>query len=61
MIIGAQFVALSLVLVAPPRLRAPFDVLMCIGVGLLAQDAISPKRREVSSPRSCCSPGWHEP
>lgn len=29
-----QFVVLSLVLVAPPRLRAPFDVLCCIGLGL---------------------------
>jgi hypothetical protein len=34
--IVAQFVVLSLLLVAPPRLRAPFDLLMCIGVGLLA-------------------------
>ena len=36
MAITAQFVALSLVLVATPRLRAPFDLVMCIGVGLLA-------------------------
>lgn len=37
MAIVAQFAALSLLLVAPPRLRAPFDLLMCIGVGLLVQ------------------------
>jgi len=30
-----QFVVLSLLLVAPPRLRAPFDLTMCIGAGLL--------------------------
>lgn len=35
-VIVAQFVVLSLVLVAPPRLRTPFDVMCCIGVGLLA-------------------------
>lgn len=34
--ITAQFVILSLLLVAPPRLRAPFDLLCCTGVGLLA-------------------------
>jgi 4-amino-4-deoxy-L-arabinose transferase-like glycosyltransferase len=34
--IVAQFVVVSLALVAPPRLRTPFDVLCCIGVGLLA-------------------------
>jgi hypothetical protein len=33
-LITAQFVALSLLLVAPPRLRAPFDLACCIGVGL---------------------------
>lgn len=30
-----QFVLLSLFLVAPPRLRAPFDLTMCLGAGLL--------------------------
>jgi hypothetical protein len=29
-----QFVVVSLVIVAPPRLRAPFDLVCCIGVGL---------------------------
>ncbi|MCZ7536523.1 MAG: glycosyltransferase family 39 protein [Acidimicrobiia bacterium] len=35
--IAAQFTVLSLLIVAPPRLRAPFDLTMCIGVGLLAE------------------------
>ncbi len=34
--VTAQFVILCLLLVAPPRLRAPFDLACCIGVGLLA-------------------------
>ena len=34
-LIVAQFAILSMFLVAPPRLRAPFDLLMCIGLGLL--------------------------
>ena len=32
----AYFVATSLVLIAAPRLRAPVDVLCCVGVGLFA-------------------------
>ncbi len=35
--IAAQFTALSLLIVAPPRLRAPFDLTMCIGIGLLSR------------------------
>jgi 4-amino-4-deoxy-L-arabinose transferase-like glycosyltransferase len=35
-LITAQFVVVSLLLVAPPRLRAPFDLACCIGVGLVA-------------------------
>jgi len=31
----AQFVVMSLVLVASPRLRGPFDLACCVGVGLL--------------------------
>lgn len=34
--LGTQFAVVSLLLVAPPRLRTPFDVICCIGVGLLA-------------------------
>jgi 4-amino-4-deoxy-L-arabinose transferase-like glycosyltransferase len=34
-LVVAQFVAVSLVLVAPPRLRAPFDLAMAIGAGIL--------------------------
>jgi 4-amino-4-deoxy-L-arabinose transferase-like glycosyltransferase len=33
--ITAQFVVLSLLLVSTPRLRAPFDLVMCLGAGLL--------------------------
>lgn len=32
--VALYFVVSSLVLVAPPRLRAPFDLICCIGVGL---------------------------
>lgn len=39
--ITAQFVVLSLLLVAPPRLRAPFDLTMCIGLGLQASAMVS--------------------
>lgn len=34
-VVTAQFVVLSLLTVAPPRLRAPFDLLCCIGFGVL--------------------------
>lgn len=40
-VLVAQFVVLSLLLVAPPRLRAPFDVLCCVGAGLLIADVSS--------------------
>lgn len=36
-IVGIYFVLASLVLVSPPRLRSPFDMCCCIGVGLAAQ------------------------
>ena len=35
--VGAYFVLGSLVLVSPPRLRSPFDMCCCIGVGLAVQ------------------------
>jgi 4-amino-4-deoxy-L-arabinose transferase-like glycosyltransferase len=35
--VGAYFVLASLVLVSPPRLRSPFDMCCCIGVGLAVQ------------------------
>ena len=35
--IGAYFILGSLVLVSPPRLRSPFDLCCCIGVGLAVQ------------------------
>jgi hypothetical protein len=31
---AGYFMVSSLLLVAPPRLRAPFDIISCIGVGL---------------------------
>ena len=34
-LLAGSFVVVSLVSVAPPRLRAPFDLVCCIGVGLL--------------------------
>ncbi len=34
--IAGQFVLVSLVLVSVPRLRGPFDLLMCVGIGYLA-------------------------
>jgi hypothetical protein len=34
--VSLYFTAASLVLVAPPRLRTPFDLINCIGLGLLA-------------------------
>lgn len=54
MFIVAQFSVLSLVLVAPPRLRAPFDLLMCIGLGLLFSRSARKRRTgEAASPSSC--------
>jgi 4-amino-4-deoxy-L-arabinose transferase-like glycosyltransferase len=35
--VGAYFVLGSLVLLSPPRLRSPFDLCCCIGVGLAVQ------------------------
>ena len=45
----AQFVLLSLVLVAPPRLRAPFDLAMCLGAGLLVASFVDARRAAASS------------
>lgn len=43
-LIVGQFVLLSLVLVAPPRLRAPFDVAMCVGLGVLLGPILDRRR-----------------
>jgi hypothetical protein len=48
--IVGQFVVLALVLVPPPRLRAPFDLLMCIGVGLFVE-RVADRRRTARLPR----------
>ena len=47
--IALYFVLGSLVLVSPPRLRAPFDLCMCIGVGL-AFEWWRSRRRSSTSP-----------
>jgi 4-amino-4-deoxy-L-arabinose transferase-like glycosyltransferase len=39
--ITAQFVVLSLLLVAPPRLRAPFDLATCIGAGVVVAELLA--------------------
>lgn len=44
-LIAGQFVALSLVLVAPPRLRGPFDLAMCVGVGILVAEIVDRRSR----------------
>ncbi len=41
---GAYFAATSLIFVAPPRLRAPFDLVCCIGLGLLAARLVERRR-----------------
>lgn len=45
MLVAGQFVALSLVLVAPPRLRGPFDLAMCIGAGVLVAELVGFRER----------------
>ena len=50
-VIVAQYVVLSLLLVAPPRLRAPFDLFMCLGVGLAAA-ALRPRSSPSASTTS---------
>lgn len=46
MFIVAQFALLSLLLVSPPRLRAPLDLLMCIGLGLLVGWFVDRRHRQ---------------
>lgn len=43
-VIVGQLVALSLVLIAVPRHRAPLDLLLCIGVGFTAGSAVGGRR-----------------
>jgi hypothetical protein len=57
MAIVGQFALLSLLLVAPPRLRAPFDLLMCIGVGLLAEHLHERRDRRASGTGADCRAG----
>ena len=41
---GAYFVATSLIVLAPPRLRAPFDLVCCVGFGLLVSAGFERRR-----------------
>lgn len=49
-LVTGQFVALSLVLVAPPRLRGPFDLAMCVGVGVLVASMVERCRTRGDGP-----------
>jgi len=56
---GAYFALTSLVFVAPPRLRAPFDLVCCIGFGLLVAQ-LGERRRprhDEASPGEAQVPG----
>jgi hypothetical protein len=44
--VSLYFTAASLLLLAPPRLRAPFDLINCVGLGLLAAWWWRRRRRE---------------
>jgi len=55
-LIVAQFVLLSLILVAPPRLRAPFDLAMCVGVGLLVATIVERRSRTGRTASSTAGP-----
>lgn len=48
-LIAGQFAALSLLTVSPPRLRAPFDLACCIGVGLAVGEMSHRLRRRRDS------------
>jgi 4-amino-4-deoxy-L-arabinose transferase-like glycosyltransferase len=55
LVVGAYFAVASLVFVAPPRLRAPVDLVLCIGVGLLAAQlwrarAVRTRTRDAPTP-----------
>jgi len=41
---ACSFVAISLLLVAPPRLRAPWDLACCIGAAIFAVDTVNVRR-----------------
>jgi 4-amino-4-deoxy-L-arabinose transferase-like glycosyltransferase len=50
LLIVSQFTVLSLLLVPPPRLRAPFDLMLCIGIGFLAGSLLSRRRGQPHPP-----------
>jgi hypothetical protein len=54
--VSLYFTATSLILVAPPRLRAPFDLISCIGLGLLAAWWQDHRRRRSADESGATSP-----
>lgn len=44
-LVGAYFTATSLVFLAAPRLRAPFDLVCCLGAGLLVAAVVERRQR----------------
>jgi hypothetical protein len=48
-VLAAEFAALMILILAPPRLRAPIDVICCIGVGL-AVASLRSRHRERHRP-----------
>lgn len=56
-----QFVVLSLLTVSPPRLRAPFDLLLCIGVGFLAQALTDLRERRAAAGAPSKEPAEPDP
>jgi 4-amino-4-deoxy-L-arabinose transferase-like glycosyltransferase len=54
--VTAYFVLTSLVLVTAPRLRAPFDALCCIGVGLVVAWAVERRRGRAPAPPPLSDP-----
>jgi 4-amino-4-deoxy-L-arabinose transferase-like glycosyltransferase len=52
MLVTGYFTVTSLALVAPPRLRAPFDLACCIGVGLAVDELVRRRRRRETLSRA---------
>lgn len=40
-VLGIQFALLCIVILAPPRLRAPFDLMCCLGAGLVIDELLA--------------------
>jgi len=52
----AYFLTANLLLVAPPRLRAPFDLLSCIGAGIAIDRLLRNRARHTNAKRDVRSP-----